>query len=75
MAGPEGPGEMGKVKAHLGLGEIPDFLPPGGAQPAQARGLLDAVVQGGGADGAVAHCLQVLAGDGLQGTWKWPAQA
>lgn len=59
-----------EVKAHLGLGEVPDFLPPGGAQPAQARGLLDAVVQSGGAGRAVAHCLQVLAGDGLQGTWK-----
>lgn len=59
-----------EAKTHLGLGEVPDFLTPGGAEPAQARGLLDAVVQGGGTCGAGAHCLQVLAGEGLQGTWK-----
>jgi len=59
-----------RVKSHLGLGEVPDFFSLGDAQLAQARGLLDAVVESGGAGGAVAHCLQVLAGDGLQGTWK-----
>lgn len=58
------------MKSHLGLGEVPDFFPPGGAQPAQAWGLLDAVVESGGTGGAVTHCLQVLAGDGLEGTWK-----
>lgn len=67
---PWDPGGLGEAKAHLGLREVPDFLPPGGAQPAQAWGLLNAVVQGGGAGGAVAHCLQVLAGDGLEGAWK-----
>lgn len=63
-------GILGEAKTHLGLGEVPYFLPLGGAEPAQAWGLLDAVVQSSGAGGAVAHRLQVLAGDGLQSTWK-----
>lgn len=58
------------ARPHLGLGEVPDFVPAGSAQPAEARGLLDAVVEGRGAGGAAAHRLQVLAGEGLQSTWK-----